>query len=130
MSRHVMTTLGVGLLVAAFYANGANGADWPQWCGTHGKNMISVEKGLPDSFVPGEKSSQGRQIVRATAKNVKWGVKVCQAFYSTPSVAEGRLFVGSVEPENGLFTCPSQKLRPRYHTTTCVIWRNRYLTPG
>ena len=105
MNWRSVTTIGVGLLMAVIYASGAAGADWPQWCGTDGKNMVSAEKGLPDSFVPGEKSSQGRQIDRATAKNVKWGVKVCQAFYSTPSVAAGNVYIGGVEPDNGLFTC-------------------------
>jgi hypothetical protein len=27
-------------------------------------------------------------------------------------------------------SCPSQKLRPRYHPTTYVIWQNRCLTSG
>jgi hypothetical protein len=29
--------------------------DWPQWGGTDARNMVSGEKGLPESFVPGEK---------------------------------------------------------------------------
>src|SRR5208283_2611990 len=38
-------------------------------------------------------------------QGVKWGRKICEAVYSTPSVAGGRIFVGGMEPENGLFMC-------------------------
>ena len=69
-------------------------ADWPQWCGSDGKNMVSAEKGLPDPFVPGEKDSQSGGIKPGTAKNVKWARKLCQAIYSTPVIAGGRIFVG------------------------------------
>lgn len=93
----------VGVLVAG--ADDARAGDWSQWCGSHSKNMVSAEKGLPDSFVPGEKQSQKRTIDLATARNVRWGVKVCDAFYSTPSIADGRVFVGGLESRNGVFVC-------------------------
>lgn len=92
-----------GLLMAG--AEGARAGDWPQWCGSHAKNMVSAEKGLPDSFVPGEKQSPKRTIDLATARNVRWGVKVCDAFYSTPSIAGGRVFVGGLESRKGVFVC-------------------------
>ena len=97
------------LIVAAWlFAPGsqvARAGDWPQWCGSPGKNMVSDAKGLPESFAPGTKQTKDRVIDRSTAKNVKWGVKVCDALYSTPSVAGGRLFIGGVESENGVFAC-------------------------
>ena len=71
--------------------------DWPQWAGSDAKNMVSPEKGLPESFVPGEKTTNGT-IDLATAQNVRWGVRVANAIYSTPSIAEGKLFVGTMEP--------------------------------
>jgi len=104
MHRTICLLLVAGwLLVPA--VDGARAGDWPQWCGSQGKNMVSDEKGLPDSFVPGEKQSQKRTIDLATAKNVKWGVKACDAFYSTPSVAGGRMFLGGLESGNGVFAC-------------------------
>ena len=45
--------------------------DWPQWGGTDGKNMVSEEKGLPDSFVPGEKDTAAGRIKLETAQNVQ-----------------------------------------------------------
>jgi outer membrane protein assembly factor BamB len=79
-------------------------SDWPQWCGSDAKNMVSAEKGLPTSFAPGQKRNDGT-INRATATNVKWGVKLGDAFYSTPSVAGGKVYVGGLEGTQGTFVC-------------------------
>lgn len=92
-----------GLLLVG--AGGARAADWPQWCGSQGKNMVSPETGLPASFEPGAKRTQERRIDPSTAKNVKWGVKVCDACFSTPSVAGGNVFIGGLEAGNGVFAC-------------------------
>src|SRR5262249_42041247 len=78
--------------------------DWPQWAGTDAKNMVSPEKGLPDSFTLGDKKPDG-SIDAATARNVRWGVRIGNAIYSTPSIAKGKIFVGGVEKENGIFVC-------------------------
>ena len=78
--------------------------DWPQWAGSDAKNMVSPEKGLPESFAPGEKRPDGT-IDLATARNVRWGVKVGNAIYSTPSIAAGKIFVGAMEQKNGLLVC-------------------------
>ena len=90
MRQTTATTTAVCLLGAIFAARPGPAADWPQWCGTDGKNMVSAEKGLPESFVPGEKRSKEAAIDRATAKNVKWGVKICDAIYSTPFDRRGK----------------------------------------
>jgi outer membrane protein assembly factor BamB len=79
-------------------------ADWPQWCGSDGKNMVSAENGLPESFSPGRKRSDGT-IDLSTATNVKWGVKLGDAFYSTPSVAGGKVFVGGLADKDGILAC-------------------------
>ena len=55
--------------------------------------------------MPGEKRSKEAVIDRATAKNVQWGVKICDALYSTPSIAGGRVFIGGVEGRDGVFAC-------------------------
>ncbi len=68
--------------------------DWPQWGGSDGRNMVSDEKSLPDSFVPGEKSSAAG-IDLATTKNVKWVARLGNYAYGNPTVAGGRVFVGT-----------------------------------
>jgi outer membrane protein assembly factor BamB len=78
--------------------------DWPQWAGSDAKNMVSPEKGLPDSFVPGDKKPDGT-IDLATARNVRWGARIAGAVYSTPSIAKGKIFVGGMERGNGIFVC-------------------------
>lgn len=82
----------------------ASAKDWPQWCGTDGKNMVSEEKGLAESFSPGQKRSDGT-IDLSTAVNVRWGVKLGDAFYSTPSVAGGKVYVGGLDDKAGTFVC-------------------------
>jgi outer membrane protein assembly factor BamB len=78
--------------------------DWPQWAGSDAKNLVSPEKGLPETFVPGDKTTNGT-IDLATARNVRWGVRVGNAIYSTPSIAGGKIFVGAMEQKNGLLVC-------------------------
>ena len=91
------------------FSPNAPGKDWPQWGGSNGKNMVSEEKGLPDSFVPGEKDSQTGRVRMETAKNVKWAAKLCQAIYSTPAVAGGKVFIGGQQPGLGLLMCLDEK---------------------
>jgi outer membrane protein assembly factor BamB len=101
--------------LALLIASAAPAADWPQWCGSHGKNMVSAEKGLPDTFLPGKKRAD-RVIDLSTAKNVRWGVKICDALYSTPSVAEGKVFIGGVESGDGILACLDE-------TTGKLLWK-------
>ena len=93
------------LLAGSLLPGAAEAGDWPQWCGTDGKNMVSPERGLPDSFDPGSKRSGSGTIDLSTAVNVKWGTKIGDAFYSTPSVAGGRLYVGGLDGQDGIFVC-------------------------
>jgi outer membrane protein assembly factor BamB len=94
----------LGLIALVVLASAVPAGDWPQWAGSDGKNMVSPEAGLPDSFVPGEKKSDGT-IDLATARNVRWGVKIGNAIYATPSIANGKIFVGGMEQGNGIFVC-------------------------
>ena len=97
---------GVGLLCLALASASAPAKDWPQWCGSDSKNLISEEKGLPDSFVPGERDfAAGATIKMETTRNVKWVRKVCQAVYATPVIAGGKIFLGGRRPQQGLMTC-------------------------
>jgi outer membrane protein assembly factor BamB len=70
-------------------------ADWPRWGGRDDCNMISTEKGLPESFGPGKKSPQGAGIDMATTRNVKWVARLGTQTYGNPTVAGGRVYVGT-----------------------------------
>jgi outer membrane protein assembly factor BamB len=103
MARRLRTVL--ALLVTCFVSiDTARSADWPQWCGTDNKNMVSPEIGLPDSFERGNRKGDGT-IAPGSGANVKWGVKIGTAFYSTPSVAGDRLFLGGLDGKDGTFAC-------------------------
>lgn len=91
-------------------------ADWPQWCGTDGKNMVSNEKGLPDTFEPGQKNSRTGEVVPGSAKNVKWARRLCEAIYSTPVIAGGKIFLGGRNKERGLMICLDEQ-------TGKVLWQ-------
>jgi len=104
-SRILVRCLVAATLWAAALATARAAKEWPQWCGTDGKNMVSDETGLPETFVPGDKLSSAGRIDLATAKNVKWGVKLGEAFYSTPSIAGGNVYVGGLDDKQGTFTC-------------------------
>ena len=65
------------------------GADWPQWGGGDNRNAISDEKGLPDGFDPGGKGDS------EDPENVKWTVRLGSYIYGNPTVANGRVFVGT-----------------------------------
>ncbi|MGE5607945.1 MAG: PQQ-binding-like beta-propeller repeat protein [Bacillota bacterium] len=91
----------VGLLVAAIAGVlGAQGAsvraeDWPQWGRDGSKNAVSPEKGLVSSFEPGKFKADGEEIDPATTKNIKWIARLGSAAYGNPTVAGGRVFVGT-----------------------------------
>ena len=71
------------------------GADWPQWGGDSGKNMVSQEKNLPESFEPGEKKPNEGGIDIRTTRNVRWTAKLGSYAYGNPTVADGRVYVGT-----------------------------------
>ncbi|MEO7319873.1 MAG: PQQ-binding-like beta-propeller repeat protein [Chthoniobacteraceae bacterium] len=58
-------------------------ADAPQWGQPGSRNMVSDEKGLPDSFD------------LETGRNVKWSVPLGTHTHSTPIVADGRIYIGT-----------------------------------
>ena len=105
------TALGIILLLFSFktYA-----ADSPQWGGSVSKNMVSPEKILPESFVPGEK--KGESIDLATTKNVKWGVRTGSFTCATPTVAGGKVFIGGMIAQNGVLNCFDE-------ATGKLLWR-------
>jgi len=76
-----------GLLIA-MAAGVAMGDDWPQWGRTHCRNLVSPEKNLPVTFDPAKGRSR-------SGGNVKWVRKTGNATYGNPTVADGRVYVGT-----------------------------------
>jgi len=68
--------------------------DWPQWGGRDQRNMVSDETGLPATFSRGVREREGG-IDPESAQNVKWVVKLGSAAYGNPTVANGRVYVGT-----------------------------------
>jgi outer membrane protein assembly factor BamB len=62
-------------------------ADQPQWGEVWSRNMISREKGLPESFDP------------KTGENIRWSAKLGTQTFSTPIVAGGRVYIGTNNEE-------------------------------
>jgi outer membrane protein assembly factor BamB len=91
--------LAIGLAVASGWLAApllAVASDWPQWGGHDpGRNMVSDERGLPESFVPGKKDPKGKGILLESAQNVRWAVKLGSYIYGNPTVAGGKVFVGT-----------------------------------
>lgn len=83
--------VGLGLVCCA----SALAGDWPQWGGQSERNMVSSEAPLADAFTPGEKNPRGGGIDMATTRNVKWVARLGSAAYGNPTVAGGRVFVGT-----------------------------------
>src|SRR5881394_338668 len=57
--------------------------DQRQWGEAWSRNMVSAEKGLPDSFNP------------KTGENIKWTAPLGTESYCTPVVAAGRVYIGT-----------------------------------
>ena len=80
-------------------------ADWPQWGGTASRNMISQEKGLPETFQAGTKDAAPATGGEPRAKNIKWTATLGSLTYGSPVVAGGRVFVGSTKSGGGWLLC-------------------------
>ena len=57
--------------------------DWPMWGGTAQRNMLSTEKGLPESW----------DVKNAT--NIKWKAQLGSTSNGNPVVADGKIFLGT-----------------------------------
>jgi outer membrane protein assembly factor BamB len=74
------------LLVAVLLGSAAWAADWPQFGGTDARNMVSAEKDLPEALL----AAGGKEFV-----HLKWSAKLGNKSYGTPTIAAGRVFVGT-----------------------------------
>ncbi len=69
--------------------------DWPQWGRDHTRNMVSTVKGLPWTFNAGEYVGDTEEIDLKTTVNVKWVAKLGSQSYGNPTVAGGRVYIGT-----------------------------------
>ncbi len=93
MTRSISLSVTMSIFLAAA---ATQAADWPAWGGADlGRNMVSAEKGLPDTFKPGEKSTKGEGMLPGTTENVRWVAKLGNLICGNPTVADGRVFVGT-----------------------------------
>jgi outer membrane protein assembly factor BamB len=70
-------------LLMLVVSGAAASADRPQWGEHLTRNMVSAEKGLPDSFDP------------RFGSNVLWTAKLGTHSYSTPVIARGKVLLGT-----------------------------------
>src|SRR3982751_3966819 len=106
---------------AFLLASSTFAADWPAWGGADpGRNMVSRETGLAETFKPGEKSPKGDGILPGTTENVRWVAKLGNLICGNPTVAGGRVYVGTDDsslqgdtrlkhPRGGMVWCLDEK---------------------
>jgi len=115
------------LCVAATIATPAlRAADWRQWGGESHRNLSSPEAGLPSSFQPGKRRRDRLGLDPATMQNVRWVARLGSENYSTPVVANGRVYIGTNDEdiddprftatEGGVFLCLDE-------ATGRLLWR-------
>ena len=72
------------------------GSDWPMWGRVPSRNMVSPDaKNLPADFKSGDFKGDTEIIDMATTENVKWVAKMGSITYGNPTVANGRVYVGT-----------------------------------
>lgn len=91
----------------------ASAADQPQWGQAWSRNMVSAETNLPDTFDPN------------TGANVKWVVPLGTQTYSTPIVADGRVYIGTnnEQPRDPNHTADSGVLLCLDEKTGRLLWQ-------
>ena len=73
-------------------------ADWPMWGHDPSRNMVSTDKGLPSAINAGKENADGTIDPATASKNVKWVARLGTQTYGNPTVAGGRVFVGTNNP--------------------------------
>ena len=98
-------TLTTSMITAVLLlATATRGADWPQWGRTADRNMISDETGLTDLRPsPGEETTD----LSGESPYVKWKVRLGVTTWGNPTVAGGRVLIGTSGPtrEGGAVKC-------------------------
>ncbi len=83
MNTNLLCPLLLGGLALCTLLFPARAADQPQWGQAWSRNMVSGERGLPDSFDP------------ETGRNIKWSAELGTETHSSPVVAGGCVYIGT-----------------------------------
>ena len=73
----------------------AGSGNWPQWGRDMTRNMTCDETGLAGTFAAGEFIGNTDEIDMATTENIKWIAKLGSQSYGNPTVADGRIYLGT-----------------------------------
>lgn len=89
----------LGAVLATAFPAALGAAEWTQWGGSYARNMIAQEKNLPTWFDAGIEKPQGAGAEAVPAGQpdgvVRWSAKLGTESYGNPTVAGGRVFVGT-----------------------------------
>jgi len=95
MTRNLLHIAGVAGLFLAIGAPNAQAQDWPAWGGGESRNMVSETTGLPGNFSAGDFKPGTDEVDMTQTENVKWVLKLGSQSYGNPTVANGRIYVGT-----------------------------------
>lgn len=83
-------------LIAAMACTVVAAADWPMWGRTPHRNMTAPGvTGLPAAWKPGAIDFDTEMVDLADAQNIRWVAKLGSQSYGNPTVAGGRVFLGT-----------------------------------
>jgi outer membrane protein assembly factor BamB len=94
MNRNLLCPLVLSSLALGTLRLPTHAADQPQWGQAWSRNMVSAEKGLPESFDP------------QSGRNILWSAELGTETHSSPVVAGGRVYIGT---NNGHPRDPAQQ---------------------
>ncbi len=83
------------LLALTLLAAPALADDWPAWGGDGQRNMVGTEKKAPVRFNPGSYLPGSETVDMSTTEGVRWVAKLGSQTYGNPTVADGRVYVGT-----------------------------------
>ncbi|MCB1126890.1 MAG: PQQ-binding-like beta-propeller repeat protein [Verrucomicrobiae bacterium] len=103
-------------LIAAFLVSTAlaQADDWPVWGRNTTRNFYSPARDTVSDFNPGRLKRGTEEVDPATTKNIKWVAKLGSEAYGNPTVANGRVYVGTnnesprdprIQGDHGILLC-------------------------
>lgn len=72
----------------------AKTTEWRQWGRTPERNMVGFADNLPETFEPGE-IQDDESVDLSTTENVLWVTKLGSQTYGNPTIADGRIYIGT-----------------------------------
>jgi outer membrane protein assembly factor BamB len=80
LKKNLISVLASCTIIATHSA--VHAENWPQWGGHNERNLVSDERGLPETF-------------DRNGDNIDWSIRLGAHTYGNPTVAHGRVFVGT-----------------------------------